>query len=168
MKRILPLLGLAVLATLLGFWGLRMLKGEKERDFVQEYFKPYPVPMSAPLDKSLQHWLSGLVNYRDNSFANAELEWTASLDAREMPPFMLRFYIAQAQIAQGKYAEAAGHLNRVLQNRNDIHPVARWYLGLALLGAKDEERAIAHFQIISEEQSYRHQDAADILAVIHP
>lgn len=147
----------------MGFVGFRFLKPGTDKDLFATYFEVYPIPMSAPLDPGLQHWLSGVAQYNQQHFEAAATEFQISRRMHEMPDFMADFYAGQAFLASGQPDSAISCFGRVLQVRNDIHPLSRWYLALGHLAAEEEEKARYHLQIIFEEGGYRSRDAGMIL-----
>jgi tetratricopeptide (TPR) repeat protein len=154
--------GLAAFA--IGFGLFRMLRTSGRERRIAEYVVAFPVPTSAMPEDGALNWIEGVMAYQRADYETARSAWEKSLALGEQAPFLLYFYIGQCDMALEDFNAARAAFAQVLDTRNDIHPLARWYLALASLSLDDDEAARPHLQILVEEGRYHAQDAADLLA----
>jgi tetratricopeptide (TPR) repeat protein len=158
------LVGIGLLAFLIGFLLFRGLRPDPRGDVLATYYTAFPVPTTAMPEDGALHWIHGTLAYQKKDYSTARDAWQKSLALGEQQPFLLHFYIGQCDMALAQYASARDAFAQVLDTRNDIHPLARWYLALAHIAEDDPAAARPHLQILVEEGGYRARDAADLLA----
>ena len=154
---------IGILAFGVGFVLFRSLRPSPRAARIAELVVAFPVPTSAMPEDGALHWIQGVLAYQKKDYAQALAAWEKSLTLGEQPPFLLHFYMGQCQLAQEAYAPARDAFAQVLHTRNDIHPLARWYLALASLSMDDTATARPHLEILVEEGRYHAQDAAEVL-----
>jgi tetratricopeptide (TPR) repeat protein len=126
----------AVLVGALAWWFSR--PPLNERLFAQTYVADpgLPVPMSTLGDPGFQ---DAMVAYKLEDYAEAEGKWEQLLKAAPGND-TLAFYIASAELAQGKAGEAVPHFREVAANASSaFQGKARWFLYLAYLQSGDRE-----------------------------
>jgi tetratricopeptide (TPR) repeat protein len=126
----------AVLVGALAWWFSR--PPLNERLFAQAYVTDpgLPVPMSTLGDPAFQ---DAMVAYKLEDYAEAEGKWERLLKAAPGND-TLAFYIASAELAQGKAGEAVPHFREVAVNASSaFQGKARWFLYLAYLQSGDRE-----------------------------
>lgn len=73
------------------------------------------------------------------------------------------FYIANAEMALGKYKEAIKNLETHQQNKDEFSDKSKWYLALAYLSNKETEKARTLLEIISKNKTYNYKNASALL-----
>lgn len=154
---------IGIVAFGFGFVLFRSLRPSPRAARISELVVAFPVPTSAMPEDGALNWIQGVLAYQKKDYAQALAAWEKSLALGEQPPFLLHFYMGQCHLAQEAYAPARDAFAQVLHSRNDIHPLARWYLALASLSMDDTATARPHLEILVEEGRYHAQDAAELL-----
>lgn len=142
----------AAVALLLGGVAWWMARPPMEQRVFAQYFQPdpgLPVPMSAVNDPEFQ---DAMVAYKLEDYPEAVAKWDALLHA-EPGNDTLQYYIASAQLAQGRAAEAIPLFRQVIANPvSGFRAKARWFLFLAYLQTGD--RAAMHAMEMADDPVY--------------
>jgi tetratricopeptide (TPR) repeat protein len=157
------LIGLGLVAFVVGFVLFRGLRGRGEDDLIATYFAPFAVPNSAMPEDGALNWIQGVQRYNQQDYVGARAAWRQALSLGEQPDFLLYFYLGECAMALADYPAARDAFAQVLDTRNDIHPLARWHLALAGLAMGDAASARPHLQILVEDGNYRAHDAQVLL-----
>jgi tetratricopeptide (TPR) repeat protein len=128
----------AAAALLLGGLAWWLARPPLEQRMFAQYYQPdpgLPVPMSVTNDPEFQ---DAMVAYKLEEYPEAVAKWNALLGA-DPGNDTLRYYIASAQLAQGRPAEAIPLFRQVIADTTSaFHGKARWFLYLAYLQMGDE------------------------------
>ena len=131
---------LLVIVALTAWWGLA--RRHAPDTLFSRYYKPDPGLMTLMTEGNSNYvFEKAMVEYKNGDYNQALSAWTGLL--RQQPDNdTLLYFSGSAALAAGRYAEAIRYLKPVAGYaggafRND----ARWYLGLAYLGAGHKDSA---------------------------
>ena len=96
------------------------------------------------------------------------LEELKSVAPERAPRYLVDFYRGQCLLLKKDPDPRAAiiALQQVLENDNDVHEIAHWYMGLAALKANDPALARAQFAILKNAGGYKSAEAAAILRAL--
>jgi len=137
---------------------------EQDRLFAEHHVADpgLPVPMSATDDAAFH---DAMVAYKLGDYAEARTKWSALLNASSGND-TLRYYIAQAALAEGDAESAVPLLEKVAADGSSVFSgKARWYLFLAHLKRGDPEAMRA---LHLEDDPLYGERARAILAAFEP
>ena len=152
----------AVFALLIiGIASVIIILNSGNRDLYSEYYKPYKDILTTRGEHDEQMTLA-MNYYNSGDYSNAEIVFLEITESANQPGFS-GFYLAQSQMAQGKYGIAIENLKRLSEYEYPMQSHAQWYIALAYLKLNQKQEALMYLnKIIKSEESYNKPKAIEL------
>lgn len=156
----------AVIIILAGIWVFRPV-ADTPADMFAENFQAYPPPARLRGDTNQdQIWSNARDAYVQADYAQAaqQLEFLLAQDSTAQPAYLLHFYAGVSQLAQPtpEVEKAISHLEIVTRTDSDYVQPAQWYLALAYLQNKEQQKAKALLEELANS-NYRKEAVESLL-----
>lgn len=163
MKRILPIA--AMLVVFIGAFQMLQNDSMTTSEAYDTYFNTYEAPsvVRDGAGDELINWETASRLYSEKKYREAIPYFTKS--GGEVPQYLSEYYkgMSNLNLDGAYYQRAIKALDIVLETDNDFREQAQWYKALTLLKMNKKEEAIAIFESIVENKTFKYQQAEEIL-----
>ena len=153
----------SLVILVVGLFAIYQIIQSGEKELYSEYYKPYEDIITTRGDTE-DEVAKAMMYYNNKDFTNAEaILYNISKENKER--VIESFYLAQSQLAQGKYDLAINTLEPISKDDSSLLKThARWYLALAYLKLGNKDEAIRYLNMLMmEEGSYNRKKAIELL-----
>ena len=153
----------SLVILVVGLFAIYQIIKSGEKELYSEYYQPYE-DIITTRGNTEDEVAKAMRYYNNKEYAQAEAI-LSNISKVNKERTIESFYLAQSQLAQGKYDLAINTLESFSKDDSSLlRTHARWYIALAhlKLGRKDEAMKYLNMQMM-EEESYNRKKAIELL-----